>query len=101
MPSGHLHPAALLKRDLGEAAQLARMQPLGFLLLEPLQRLEADLEMLADALAIELAGHARELDLAMQRLVGDAQQRTVGHPEAIAVGGDRRRFHVERDGARL
>ena len=65
------------------------------------QRTRFDLEMLADALAIELAGHARELDLAMQRLVGDAQQRTVGHPEAIAVGGDRRRFHVERDGARL
>lgn len=77
------------------------MQALGFLLLEPLQRPQADLEMLADALPVELAGHACELDLAVQRLVGDAQQRAVGHAEAIAVGGDGRRLHVERDGARL
>jgi hypothetical protein len=31
--------------------------------------------MLADALAVEFAGYAGELDLAVQRLVRDAQQR--------------------------
>src|SRR5450755_37868 len=58
----------LLKRDLGEAAQLARMQAFRFLVLEPLQRRQADLKMLADALAVEFAGHARELDFAVQWL---------------------------------
>src|SRR5579883_1063743 len=90
-----------LKRHFRKAPQLARMQPLRFLVLEPLQRLQPDLEMLSDTLAIELARHARELDLAMQRLVGDAQQRAVGHAEAVAVGGDRGGLHVERDRARL
>ena len=56
---------ALLKRDLRKASKLARMQPLRFLVLQPLQRLEADLEMLADALAVEFAGHAGKLDLAV------------------------------------
>src|ERR1043165_1712020 len=91
----------LLKRDLGEAAQLARMQALRFLQLETFERPDPDLEVLADALAVELAGHAGELDLAMQRLVGNAKQRAVGNPKREAVGGDRRRLHIERDRARL
>ncbi len=57
--------------------------------------------MLADALPVELSRHAGELDLAMQRLVGDAQQRSIGHAKAEAVGGNGGRFHVERDGAGL
>ena len=48
------------------------MQPLAFLGLQLFERLQADLEMLADALAVEFAGHAGELDLAVQWLVGDA-----------------------------
>src|SRR5579871_4019190 len=94
-------PARLLKRHLREAPQLARMQSLRLLMLQPLQRLQPDLEMLPDALAVELACHSGELDLAVQRLVGDAEQGAVGHAEAIAVGGDRRRLHVECDRARL
>ncbi len=35
-------------------------------------RLDADLEMLVDALAVEAVGHAAQLELAMERLVGDA-----------------------------
>jgi hypothetical protein len=41
----------LLERDLGEASEFARMQALPFLGLELFRRLQADLEMLADALA--------------------------------------------------
>mgnify|MGYP003694090083 CR=1 FL=1 len=67
------------------------MQALGFLVLEPFERLQADLEMLTDASPVEFAGHAGELDFAVQRLVGDAQQSAVGDAEAIAVGGNRRR----------
>src|SRR4029453_2203945 len=96
----HAHPFAvpsrgLLKCDFGKASELARMQALGFLVLEPLERLQADLEMLTDASPVEFAGHAGELDFAVQRLVGDAQQGAVGNAEAIAVGGNRRGLHVE------
>src|SRR3954447_12813929 len=91
------HPThfKLLKCDFGKASELARMQALGFLELEPLERLQADLEMLTDASPVEFAGHAGELDFAVQRLVGDAQQSPVGDAEAVAVGGNRRGLHVE------
>ena len=62
---------------------------------------DADQQVLVHALAVEVVGHAGQLDLAVQRLVADAQQRAVGHAEAEAVGGNRRAFHVERHGARL
>ena len=37
------------------------------------ERVEADLQMLIEALAVELPSHTGELDLAMQRLVRDAE----------------------------
>jgi hypothetical protein len=49
---------------------------------------DADLQVLADGAFIEGVGLAGQLDLAVQGLVGDAQQRAVGHPEAVALGGD-------------
>jgi len=55
----------LLERDLGKAPQLARMQPFPFLGLELFQRSKADLKMLADAVAVEVSGHAGQFDLAM------------------------------------
>src|SRR5437764_15379693 len=90
----------LLKSDLGKAAQLARMQPLRFLVFEPLQRLQADLKMLTDALAVEFAGHPGELDFAVKRLVRDAEQGAIGNAETITVGSDGCRLHVQRDRAR-
>lgn len=68
---------------------------------QDLHRLHADLQMLVDLPAIERVGHARQFQLAVQRLVRYAQQRAVRHPEAEAVGCDRRAFHVERDRAAL
>src|SRR6516225_3492917 len=65
------------------------------------ERVEADLQMLIDTLAVELPSHSGELDLAMQRLVRDAEQRAVRHAEPESIGRDRRRFHVERNGTRL
>src|SRR6059058_2223410 len=99
--AGVLERYRLLKCDFGKASELARMQALGFLVLETFERLQADLEMLTDASPVEFAGHAGEFDFAVQRLVGDAQQGAVGDAEAIAVGGNRRGLHVERDGAGL
>ena len=70
-------------------------------LAQDLDRAHADAQVLVDALAVEVVGHAGQLDLAVQRLVAHAQQRAVGHAEAEAVGGDGRAFHVERDRAAL
>ena len=60
---------------------------------------QPDLEVLVDLRLVKSRSHAGELELAMQRLVGDAEQGAVGYAEAEAVGGDGGRFHVERDGA--
>src|SRR5262249_47029955 len=91
----------LLKCDLGEASEFARMQACPLLGFELFQRFQADLKMLSDPLAIELVGHTGELDFTMERLVRDAEQGAIGHAEAEAVSGDRCRLHIERDSARL
>ena len=52
------------------------------------------------ARSIEGAGGAGQLDLAMQRLVGDAEQGAVGHAQSIALRGQRAALHVHRNGAR-
>ena len=56
--------------------------------------------MLADRAVVEGVGRARQLDLAMQRLVGDAKQRAVGHAQPEALRRDGADLHVDRDGAR-
>src|SRR5438552_13638491 len=93
--------AVLLKRDLGEAAQLAAVQLVDTGLAQQFDRADADAQVLIDPLAVEMIRHAGQLDLAVPRLVAHAQQRAVGYPKAKAVGGDRRRLHVERDRAAL
>ena len=89
----------LAKRRLLERAQLARVQRLAPRL-QQLDRCEADLQMLRDGGLVERVGGARQLDLAVQRLVGDAQQRAVGHAQPEALRGDRAALHVDGDGAR-
>src|SRR6516165_10482430 len=91
----------LLECNLGKASELARMQAFPFLGFELFQRLQPDLKMLADALPVEVAGHTGELDFTVKRSIRHTKQRAVGHAEAKAVGGDRRRLHVERNSARL
>src|SRR6476620_2766330 len=59
------------ERRLVEGAQLARMQRLTAHAQE-IERLEADLEVLSHRTFVEGVGGARQLDLAVQRLVGDA-----------------------------
>ncbi len=63
----------LLECDLGKASELARMQAFPLLGLKLFQRLQANLKVLADALPVEFAGHASELDFTMKRLVRDAK----------------------------
>ena len=77
------------------------MQAFPLLRLEFFQRFQTDLKVLPDTLAIELIGHTGELNFTMEWLVRDAEQGAIGHAEAEAVSCDRRRFHIERDGARL
>src|SRR5256885_14967496 len=77
------------------------MQPFSVLGLELFQCSKADLKMLADAVAVEVSGHAGQFDLAMQRLVRYAKQGSVRYAEAEPLGGHRSPFHVEGDGTRL
>jgi uncharacterized protein len=88
------------ERRLIKGAQLARMDARAGLLQQG-DRLDADLEVLVHGPLVEGVGRARQLDLAMQRLVGDAEQGAVGHAQPVALRGDGARFHVDRDGARL
>src|SRR4051812_41610977 len=69
--------------------------------LELVDRGDADAQMLGDGAFVEAVGLARQLDLAMDRLVRDAEQGAVRHAETEALGGERRRFHVDRDRAAL
>src|SRR5687768_12854129 len=77
----------LAERRLVEAAQLARMQGRA-LLAQDVDGRQADLQVLADRALVEGVRLAGQLDLAVQRLVRDAEQRSVRHPEAVALGGD-------------
>ena len=77
------------------------MQALGRLVTEDFHRPQADEQVPTDLGAVEFRGHAGEFEFAVQRLVGDAQERSIGDAKAEAVGGDRGAFHVEADGPRL
>ena len=81
--------------------ELSGVEAFGFHLAHLPEGEHADLEVLGDLVLVELRGHAGELELALERLVGHAEEGAVGHPQAKAVGRDRRRLHVEGDGARL
>src|SRR3546814_5732890 len=78
---GDGRPPWLLESHFGKASELARMQPFPLQRLELFQRLQPDVQMLAHALPVELARHAGELDLPVQRLVGDAQQGAIRSEE--------------------
>src|SRR5580765_6178171 len=86
-------PAPLPERWLVEAAELAGVEA-GPLLAQEVHGRHADLQVLADGAVVEGVGLAGQLDLAVQRLVGNAQQGAVGHPEAVPLGRDRGAFHV-------
>src|SRR5690606_20330599 len=91
-------PAPSLAGHLGEAAQLARMQPLHALAAQRLERPDADLQVLVDPLTVDACRPAGQLGLAVQWLVGDAGQGAVGRAEAQAVGRDGGALHVRRHG---
>src|SRR4051812_46029396 len=95
---GGTRSMSLAERGLVEAAQLPRMHR-GPLSTQDIDGSQADHEMLADGTLIEGIRRPWQLDLAMQRLVGYAQQGAVGHTQAIALSGDRATLHVHRNGA--
>jgi len=63
--------------------------------------IQAKLRRAGDLRAVKVAGHAGQLQFAMQRFVRNAEKRAVWHPEAEPVRGNGRAFHIQRDGARL
>src|SRR5215467_15222415 len=70
--------ATSTERRLVKRAQLARMQGVAALAQE-IERRQTDLEVLGHRPLVEGIGGPRQLDLAVQWLVGHAQQRTVRH----------------------
>src|SRR5688572_22159276 len=74
---------------------------LGAFTFEDAQGLDADPEMLADRAFVEGVGLAGQLDLAVERLVRDAEQGPVRYPEPITLSGDGGRLHVDPDGSGL
>src|SRR5579872_3598724 len=92
-------PASSPEWRLVEAPELARVERI-VLTLQEADRGDADLQMFGDGPLVEGVRGAGKLDLAVQRLVRDAEQRAIGHAHAEALGGDGRRFHVDGDGAR-
>ena len=90
-----------LKRHFGKAAQLAAVQAVHAAGAQDVDGAHADAQVLVYALAVEVVGHAGQLDFAVQGFVAHTQQGAVGHAEAEAVGGDGGAFHVQRHGAAL
>src|SRR5262245_29512958 len=96
----HLSPAtASPEGRLVEAAQLARVQRVASRA-QKVKSLEADIQMLCDGALVKGIGGAGQLDLAVQRLVGHAQQGPIGDPQPKALRGDGAALHVDGDGAR-
>ena len=77
------------------------MQAFDALATKLLQGVDADMQMLGGSIFIKLIGHSGQFDLPVDRLVGYAEKRAVGHAKAKAVGGDGRGFHVHSDSASL
>src|SRR6478752_5207761 len=86
------------ERRLVEGSQLSRMEAVAPLF-EKVESGEPDLQMLSDRRLVESACRARQLDLAMERLIRDAEQRAIGDPQPEALRGDGAAFHVDGDGA--
>ena len=55
--------------------------------------------MRGDGFLVETLGLAGQLDFAVQRLVGHAEQGAIGHPEPVTLRGDGGAFHIDTDGA--
>src|SRR5205814_9419068 len=86
-------------RWLVEASELACMELRG-LGPQELDCRQADHQMFAHRTVIEGVGGTWQLDLPMERLVGNAKQRAIGHAQAISLCRHRARFHVDRNGMR-
>src|SRR6056297_3851572 len=99
--SGQSPPLDLKEGGFLEAPELPGVDALKRHIADLLHRPDPDQEMPRHLRAVEIARHAGQFQLPVQGFVRDAEQRAVGDPETESVGGDRRTFHVERDGARL
>src|SRR5271157_4943841 len=69
-------------------------------LFEQVESGKADLQMLGHRRLVKSARRPRQLDLAVERLIRDAQQRAIGDAKTKALRRNRAAFHVDRNGAR-
>ncbi len=68
-------------------------------LLQQIEGGEANVEMLSHGRLIERVGRTGQFDLAVQRFIGDAEQRAVGDAKPEALRRDGAALHVDGDGA--
>src|SRR4051812_25568911 len=72
------------ERRFIEASQLAGMQGRA-LAPQNVERSQANLKVLANSPLVKGTRRTRQLDLPMQRLVGDTQQRPIRHTQRVAL----------------
>ena len=72
------------ERRLIEASQLAGMQGRA-LAPQDIERSQANLKVLANSPLVKGIRRTRQLDLPMQRLVGDTEQRPIRHAQPVAL----------------
>src|SRR5688572_26050686 len=77
----------LAERRLVETAQFAAVKAVA-LVAQQVERLDPDSEVLADRPLVEGIGLTRQLQFAVQRLIGHAQQRPIRNAEAITLSGN-------------
>src|SRR3954447_19949046 len=80
-----------------EASQLAGMQGRA-LAPQDVERGQANLKVLANSPLVKGIRRTRQLDLSMQRLVGNTEQRPIRHPQPVALRRNRAALHVHSDG---
>ncbi|STR63419.1 Uncharacterised protein [Klebsiella michiganensis] len=62
---------------------------------QQVNRPNTNLQMFGNGPFIESVSLSRQLNLAVQRFIGDAQQGAVRNAEAIALGGNGCAFHID------
>lgn len=92
-PKLAVREAGLSERWFVKGAQLTRMEAIAFGA-QQVDGANTDLQMLGDRPFIEAVRLAGQLNLAVQRLVRDAEQRTVRHTEAVTLRGDGGALHI-------
>ena len=92
--------SVLPERRLVKGSELAAVQAIACLT-QQIAGLYSDLKMCGNRFFVKTVGLARQFDFAVQRLIRHTEQRSIRHPEAVALRSDRCGLHVYGDGTAL